>query len=362
MPIHTPIYHTHVNLEGKMVSYAGYYLPIQYPTGIVKEHIAVREGVGIFDVSHMGEILVRGKDALENVSYFVTNAMKDLQIGRIRYSPMCNKNGGIIDDLLVYRMGLEEYMLVVNASNKDKDYVHMKENSFGDVEIKDCSSEIGQIALQGRAASLILKELLESKDLPDKYYSFKNNIGIDNIKCLISKTGYTGEEGYEIYFPWDQGKELYHRFMEVGMKYDITPCGLGARDTLRLEAGMPLYGHEMTDVISPYDTGLDNFVKLEDHNFIGKEALVTSPKDKNRIGLLILGKGIARANYDVYKNDVKIGYITSGTYSPYSKEAIAMAIVKKEYSEIDTILYVKIREIMVEAKVVKIPFYNRNKK
>ncbi len=360
MELKTPLYDMHVKYGGKIVPFAGYLLPVQYGTGITAEHMAVRTQVGMFDVSHMGEVTLEGKDALKNVQNLVVNNCEGMYDGQVRYSPMCNENGGVVDDLLVYRKGENSYLIVVNAANHDKDVAWMKSHISGDVEFKDISADISQIALQGPFAKNVLLKLVDESLLPVKYYSFVENIDIDSIPCLVSKTGYTGENGYELYIKNQYAADLWEKLMEAGSEFGLIPCGLGSRDTLRLEAAMPLYGHEMNDEITPLETGLKFFTKLDKPDFIGKAAIVAkgAPKIK-RIGLELTERGIAREHCKVFCGEKEIGITTSGTMCPYIKKAVAMALVDIDsVNEGDTVS-IDVRGKMLAAKVVGLPFYKK---
>ena len=269
----TPLYETHLAYKGKMVPFAGYILPVQYETGVVKEHMAVRTACGLFDVSHMGEILCKGPDALKNLNWLLTNDYTVMADGQARYSPMCNEAGGVVDDLIVYKVRDELYFIVVNAANKDKDFAWMKAHQIGDVEFEDISDQVAQLALQGPKALEILRKLTREEDIPEKYYTFKLQGNVKGISCMISKTGYTGEDGVELYCAPADAPALWEALMEAGKEEGLIPCGLGARDTLRLEAAMPLYGHEMDDSITPKEAGLGIFVKMDKADFIGKKAI-----------------------------------------------------------------------------------------
>lgn len=347
----TPMYDCHVSEGGKMTVYADYILPIQYQTGVIEEHNTVRNNVGIFDVSHMGEFTLKGNDALQNLNMILTNDFSNMVDGQIRYSLMCNNNGGIIDDLLVYRVKENEYFIVVNASNIQKDKEHIEKYLKGNVEFKDISENVAQIAIQGPNSEKVMSEFVDPSKLPRKYYSAVYNVSLDGIPCTISTTGYTGEIGYEIYCDSNYGAKLWKSFISQGSKYGLIPCGLAARDTLRLEAAMPLYGHEMTENINPYETGLEKYVKIRSIN---------KPKNK-RVGLKITGRGIARENCSVYDNNSEkiIGHITSGTYCPYLKGAYAMALVDIDHSENGTIVNVDVRGNLITAEVVPLPFYKK---
>ena len=361
MELKTPLYDTHVKYEGKIVPFAGYLLPVQYKTGITAEHMAVRTAAGLFDVSHMGEVKITGKDALKNVQMLVTNDCSGMYDGQVRYSPMCNENGGVVDDLLVYKMNDEDYLIVINAANHDKDVAWMSERVTGDAQFKDISSETAQLALQGPKAKDIMLKLVSEEELPAKYYSFKNDVNVSGITCLVSKTGYTGEMGYELYCAPEKAAELWEVLMEAGKDFGLIPCGLGARDTLRLEAAMPLYGHEMDDEITPLETGLGFFVKLDKEDFIGKSAIINKGEPQiKRIGFEITGRGIARNEDEVFVGDKKVGKVTSGTMCPYLKKAVGMAIVDNSVNVGDE-LFVCVRGKMLEAKAVELPLYKRSK-
>ncbi len=353
----TPLYGAHVACGGKMVPFAGYMLPVQY-SGVIDEHLAVRKKAGLFDVSHMGEVWIEGPDALANIMNLYTNAFMKLADGRVRYSPMCNEKGGTVDDLLVYRYNENRYLIVVNAANRDKDVAFMKSHLFGDVTLSDVSDEYAQIALQGPFSLDILKKVCKEEDIPAQYYSFKDSVSVAGISCLLSQTGYTGEHGYELYCAAGDATALWEALLEAGKEDGLIPCGLGARDTLRLEAAMPLYGHEMNDEISPLETGLNFAVKMTKDDFIGKTALEDRGEPSiTRVGLKITGRGIAREDNKVFFGENEIGHTTSGTHCPYLGGAYAMALIHKEHSEVGTVIDVEIRGKKVSAEVVPLPFY-----
>ena len=349
MTVKTPLYEEHVGLDGRIVDFAGFFLPVQYPTGVIREHMAVREKAGLFDVSHMGEVIFRGKDALANLNYILTNDYTNLKIGRVRYGVMCYEDGGCVDDLIVYRMAEDEFFVVVNASNRFKDADWMRNHIKGECEFKDVSDEYAQLALQGPLSGEILGKYTE---LPQKYYSFIKTeiLGKD---VIVSQTGYTGEYGFEIYCRPEDACVLWR---EILKDERVIPCGLGARDTLRLEASMPLYGHEMDETISPLETGLDFGVKMN-KDFIGRDA-IASRKNRHRIGIRMTGRGIAREHCDVYVNDQLIGHTTSGTHCPYLKGAYAMALTDEAY-EPGTVVEVDVRGKRIEGVVTELPFYKR---
>ncbi len=372
----TPLYDCHVKAGGKIVPFAGYLLPVQYETGVITEHMAVRTVCGLFDVSHMGEVLITGKDALKNVQHLVTNDCGHMYDGQVKYSPMCNESGGVVDDLLVYQRSTQEYLIVVNASNRAKDVEWMKEHLIGEVKLEDISDEIAQLALQGPSAKDILTKLAGEEELPVKYYSFRDNVKVAGMNCLVSKTGYTGEDGYELYCSNEDAPRLWEELLRAGNydidtnarsaaakeEYTLVPCGLGARDTLRLEAAMPLYGHEMDDTISPVETGLGFAVKLEKEDFIGKEGILHRGEiTRTRVGLNITGRGIAREACPVYDNNGQIGVTTSGTHCPYLGRPVAMALLDTAHSAIGTQVEVEVRGRRITAEVVSLPFYKRAK-
>ena len=363
MELKTPLYECHLEANGKIVPFAGYLLPVQYETGVIAEHMAVRERAGLFDVSHMGEVVLKGPDAFANIQNLLCNDYSSLADGRVRYSPLCNDAGGIVDDLLVYRRAADDYFIVVNAANRAKDVEWIKSKLFGNVEFCDISDDVAQIALQGPRARQILEKLVPAEKIPEKYYSFADGVSVGGIACLLSKTGYTGEDGFELYCAPADAPALWKKLLKTGAPDGLIPCGLGARDTLRLEAAMPLYGHEMDDTISPFETGLGMFAKMAKENFVGKAAILARGEPKiARVGLEMIGRGIARENCDVFIDDKKIGRTTSGTHCPFLGKPFAMAFVCKECaSEPGTLVDVDVRGRRVRAKVVPLPFYKSAK-
>ncbi len=358
MELKTPLYENHVKHNGKIVPFAGFLLPVQYEKGIIAEHMAVRTECGLFDVSHMGEILCSGPDAEKNLDYILPNKIAGMYDGQVKYMPMCNENGGIVDDLLVYKVKDNSYLLVVNASNIAKDYDWFVAHQFGDVVFTNISDQVGQIAIQGPKAIDVMKKLMPEEALPSKYYTARYDGCIDGMKFVISRTGYTGERGYEIYLAAEETPRMWELLLETGKEEGLICCGLGARDTLRLEAGLPLYGHEMTDDITPLETSLDFFVKMEKGDFIGKEALIAKGEPtKKRIGLKVTGRGIVREHSDIFVGDKKIGKTTSGTKLPYLNGAYAMAIIDTEYTEIGTEVEVDVRGRRITAEVMTYNFY-----
>ncbi len=357
MSLRTFLYEKHLELKGTMVDFAGYELPIQYPSGVMKEHMAVREAVGIFDVSHMGEAMVTGPKAAEYLDKVLSNRIESLEAGRMRYALLLNESGGTVDDLLVYCYSKERYMLVLNASNKDKDVAFLQRFVFDGVNVTDVSADISQIALQGPKAIELVSTLMDPKDIPTKYYAFTPETTVAGQSCLLSRNGYTGEDGVEIYGAHQAIAAIYTALVEAG----AVPCGLGARDTLRLEAGMPLYGHELSESLSPLEAGLGMFIKFDKADFVGKAAQESAVVTRRRVGLRMTGRGIAREGCLVFAGEREVGVVSSGTQLPFVKYAGAMAFVAAELAEIGTELEVDVRGRRVTAEVVALPFYKRTK-
>lgn len=354
----TPLYACHEAAGGKMVPFAGYLLPVQYPTGVITEHMAVRTAAGLFDVSHMGELVFTGRDALINLNNLLTNDFTGMADGQVRYSPMCNDEGGCVDDLIVYRMGKETYLVVVNAANREKDARWMESRLTGDCRMEDRSEETAQVALQGPKSKEILTRLVDEESLPLKYYSFTRDVNVGGIPCLVSRTGYTGELGYELYCADKNAEKLWNLLLETGKKDGLIPCGLGARDTLRLEASMPLYGHELNDEITPLEAGLDFAVKLKKIAFIGKVGIEKRlPLTRVRVGLEVTGRGIVREHQDIYIGDRLVGKTTSGTHCPFLGKAVAMGYLAPGDAAVGAKVEVDVRGRRIPAKVVELPFY-----
>ena len=348
----TPLYSKHVEAGGVIVDFGGYELPVRYSDGILAEHAAVRERAGLFDVSHMGEILVEG-NATAYLEKLLTNRFSDMAPGKVRYSLMLYPEGGVVDDVLVYRRAEESYLVVVNAANREKDYEWMKAHAEG-VTLKDISDETALLALQGSAA----KEILSGVKLPEKYYTFIENVDIFGINATISRTGYTGEYGVEIFLGNEDAPVLWDRLIEKGAEYGMKPAGLGARDTLRLEAAMPLYGHELRREYLASEAGLDFAIKLDKADFIGKTALESIPARYERIGAFVDGKGIAREGTPVFDEDGEAGLVTSGTMSPTLGKAVAMLRVRKERKGK---LFCEVRGRKLPLTETPLPFYKRAK-
>lgn len=348
----------HIALGAKMVPFAGYNMPVQY-TGINDEHQTVRTGVGVFDVSHMGEFILKGERALELVQKISSNDASKLFDGKIQYACIPNETGGIVDDFLVYRIDAKTYLLVVNASNIQKDWDWIsKYNTFG-VEMKDISDKTSLFAVQGPKATEALQSLT-SLDLGEmEYYTFKKGVfaGIDNV--LISATGYTGAGGFEIYVDNEHAKEVWEAIMNAGKPFGIKPIGLGARDTLRLEMGFCLYGNDIDDTTSPLEAGLGWVTKFT-KDFVNAENLKKQKEEgiqRKLVGFEMIERGIPRHGYElVNENDQPIGHVTSGTQSPTLQKSIGLGYLGKEYSKEGTEIYVKIRDKKVKAVVSKPPF------
>lgn len=352
----TPLYAMHEKYQGRIVPFAGYLLPVQYPNGILHEHRLVREKVGLFDVSHMGEFTLKGPDALKNLNYLLTNSYDTLAAGKARYGIMCYENGTTVDDLLVYKMGDDDYLIVVNASNTDKDFEWMKAHLQGDAELKNISEQVSQMAIQGPLAETVMRKLTDR--IPEKNYSFINHVDLDGCDVLLSRTGYTGEDGFEIYCHNEDAEHLWELLLQTGREEGIEPCGLGARDTLRLEAAMPLYGHELSDEITPAEANLSFFIKM-DKEFIGREGL--ADVKRTRIGLIMKDKGIAREHCDLYWQGQLVGHVTSGTFSPTLNKAVAMALVDVNFACRDE-FEVDVRGKKLKAEKTVLPFYSRKKR
>ncbi len=353
----------HVGNGGRMVDFAGWSMPVQY-TSIIEEHEAVRNYVGLFDIAHMGRLKFTGNDACAFIDRIVTNDVTAILPGQIRYALVTNDQGGILDDVLVYR--LEDcYMMVVNASNRIKilDWVQQHQSEF-DVKIEDQTISHFMLALQGPSAEKLLANLMDL-NLEDIKYYYSVSSSILGYPVLISRTGYTGEDGFEIIIENEHGLELWETLIEKGSSFNIKAAGLGCRDTLRLEAAMPLYGHEMDENRDPLTAGLSFGIRLKAGDFIGKEALLSIKNEtgiqQKRVGIMLDGKRIAREGSSIMNKDKQVGEITSGTFSPTLQKAIAMGYIEKEFSDIGTDLEVDIRGKRIAAKVVSLPFYSRKK-
>jgi aminomethyltransferase len=359
----TPLYDEHVKLGGNVVDYAGWYLPVQYE-GLVPEHEAVRNAVGLFDVSHMGEITVKGKDALAYVNYLMTNDISTIVDNQVIYTFMCHPTGGVVDDLLVYRYDGEFFYLVVNAANIEKDHKWILENKGDfDVEIENISDSVGEVAIQGPMAEKVLQKLTDYDLSQIKFFHLKRDVDIAGVNCMVSRTGYTGEDGFEVYSDNEGIVKVWNAILDAGKDEGIKPTGLGCRDTLRFEASLPLYGHEMDDEITPLEAGFKYFVKLDkESDFIGKEALNkmwSEGLERKLVGIELLDRGIAREGYEIYKDGEKIGHVTTGYKSPTLGKVIGNALIKTEFTELGTEVDVKIRNKFAKAKVISKKFLKK---
>jgi aminomethyltransferase len=365
---------THRALKAKMVDFGGWEMPVEYPGkngGVIAEHLAVRTAVGLFDVSHMGEIQFRGPGALAAIQHITMNDAAKLKDGQAHYSALPTPQGTFVDDILVHRMGDEHYLLVVNAGTKDKDFAWICRQLEGwpGVEIKDDSAAWSQLALQGPRALETLSKLTATDLTAIKNYWFTHGTVAGIRDALIARTGYSGEDGFEVYIPSDETTtvKMWNALLEAGAEFGIRPCGLGARNTLRLEAGMSLYGHEISEEINVFEAGLTHWLKLDKGSFIGRDALVAvqeSGGPKRRIiGLEMVERGIGRDGYFVLSlNGESLGTITSGSPAPFLKKNIAMALVPAFVAETGADVLVDVRGNKVRAKQVPLPFYKRPKK
>jgi aminomethyltransferase len=365
---------THRALKAKMVDFGGWDMPVEYPSaggGVIAEHLAVRTGVGLFDVSHMGEIQFRGPGSLAAIQHITMNDASRLKDGQAQYSALLTPEGTFVDDILVHRLSENDYLLVVNAGTKDKDYAWIRQQVGGwpSVHISDYSAYYSQLALQGPRALETLQKLtkVDLAAIKNYWFAWGEVAGIPNV--LIARTGYSGEDGFEVYVPSDvaTSEKMWNALMEAGTEFNIRPCGLGARNTLRLEAGMPLYGHEISDSINVWEAGLDRWLKLDKGSFIGRDALLAiqaagGPKRK-LVALEMVERGIARDGYFVLSLDgERIGTITSGSPAPFLKTNIAYAYVPTSVAASGADVLVQVRANQVRAKQIPAPFYKRVKK
>lgn len=361
----TPLYETHVRYGGKIVEFGGWLLPVQY-AGIIDEHKAVREKAGLFDVSHMGEVLVTGPDALAFLQQLVTNDVSRLADTQVQYTPMCYPDGGTVDDLLIYKHSHNEYLLVINAANIEKDWNWMKENSAGfNAELTNLSDATAELALQGPLSELILSQLTDAPLAELRYYCFFAEIRVAGKKTMVSRTGYTGEDGFEIYCSPADAAELWEAVMEVGKPYGLVPAGLGCRDTLRFEAALPLYGHELSATITPIEAGIGKFVSLDKGGFNGRAALAEQKRKgpaRKLAGFILNGRGVARAGYPVLCEGRRIGTVTTGSFAPTLDKNIGLALVETEYAKNGQHFAVEIRGKTVSAEVIAKPFIKREGK
>ena len=360
----TCLFDVHEKLNAKMFEFAGWEMPLEY-TSAVKEHEHVRKSAGLFDVSHMGEVEVRGDEAQQFIQYLITNDVSNLKADEILYSPMCYENGTTVDDLLVYKRGQNDYLLIINAGNIDKDYEWIVENSKKfNVETKNISDKVAQLALQGPLAEEILSKLINQDLSQIEFYKFKQNVDVCGDPCIVSRTGYTGEDGFEIYCDKNVAQKIWNAILEEG-KERVVPAGLGARDTLRSEVNLPLYGHEISEEIPPLEAGLSIFVKLDKDDFIGKDslkALKESGNARKLVAFELTGKGMVRGGYDVEIDGEVVGFVTTGLKSPTLDKFIGMAIIDSDKARVGQEIGIRVRKKLVPAVIVKRPFYKKQYK
>jgi aminomethyltransferase len=362
----TPLFEVYKDYGAKTIDFGGWELPVQF-SGIREEHETVRTKAGLFDVSHMGEITVKGKGSEAFLQRLVTNDVSKLKNGGAQYTALCYENGGTVDDLIIYKRNNEDFLLVVNAANTEKDFEWLKQHQSEDVEIKNISNEVAQLALQGPLSEKILQKLSRNLDLKEiGFFKFKENVELNGIKALVSRTGYTGEDGFEIYCESQDVIHLWKEILDVGKEEGLLPIGLGARDTLRFEATLPLYGQELAPDITPIEAGIGFAVKTDKEiDFIGKSVLKQQKEngpDRKLVGIEMIDRGIPRHGYPVYVGEERVGEVTSGTQSPTLKKNIGLALLKKEFSELGTEVDVEVRSKKLKAKVIATPFYKRAKK
>ncbi len=353
-----------------MVDFNGWDMPVEYPAGLIAEHMAVRTAVGIFDVSHMGDIRVHGPQALAAVQHITMNDAARMAIGQCQYSAMLYPAGTFVDDVIVHRFGENDFLLVINAGTREKDYNWVLDNARAfECSVENLSDDFTQIAIQGPKAEATLRKLTDTDLSQLRFYWFTRGRVCGLPDTLIARTGYTAEDGFEIYVPADENTSarVWNEVMDAGGEFGLLPCGLGARNTLRLEGRLPLYGHEISETVTVWEAGLDRFCKLEKGNFIGREALVRQKEQGIRrtlVGLEMIERGIARDGNKVLdpSSGAVIGYVTSGSPAPFLKKNIALAYVPPAYAGLDTVVAVEIRANRVLAKVVPTPFYKRPKR
>jgi len=362
--LRTPLFPLYQQYEGvRCIDFGGWELPVQF-SGIQKEHEAVRERAGLFDVSHMGEFTVQGEQAETFLQQMTTNDVTTLVPGQAQYTLMCYPDGGVVDDLLVYKLEDQHYMLVVNASNIDKDWAWLQEHLIPGVSMTNDSEQTALLALQGPLAVDIIRKVTDTDVSTIEPFRFVQDAEVCGVKLLLSRTGYTGEDGFELYVPADQAAVVWNGLMQAGEGHGLVPTGLGARDTLRFEARLPLYGQELSATISPLEAGVGMFVKLNAGPFIGHEALLQQKNDgpaRKLVGIEVLERGIPRPHYPIYAEGVQIGEVTTGTQSPTLKRNLGLALIDSKYAALGTPLEIEIRGKKLKAEVVKTPFHKRTR-
>ncbi len=359
----TPLYEVYARYGAKTIDFGGWDLPVQF-TGIMDEHQAVRSRAGLFDVSHMGEVEVSGAGCEAWLQQLTTNDVTKLMTGQAQYSLMCYPDGGVVDDLLIYKLAENHYMLVINASNIDKDLDWLHKHAEPGITLLDISKQTALLALQGPAAATIMAKLTTVDVTELKPFRFVEQVEVGGVHALISRTGYTGEDGFELYVASEDATRVWEVLLEAGQPEGIVPVGLGARDTLRFEAKLPLYGQELSSSITPLEAGLQRFVKLDKGEFIGSAALLEQQEQgvpRKLVGIEMLERGIPRSHYPVVDADGKrIGEVTTGTHSPTLKKNVGLALLSREYCKPGQEVWVEIRSKRLKAIVVDTPFYKRS--
>ena len=355
----TPLVDEHIRLNARMVDFGGWYMPVQY-TNVIDEHNATRTKAGLFDICHMGEIIVSGLGSKNFLQNLCLNDINKLKIGKAQYSMLCNEKGGVIDDIFIYQLAENKFMIVTNAGTIEKDFKWMLKHKSEDVDLKNISEETAKLDLQGPCSQEILQSICEFDLTLIKRFHFIDT-KIDNTDCKISRTGYTAEDGFEIYFNSEQVVKIWNLILEVGLPYGLKPIGLGARDTLRLEAGYSLYGHELNENITPVEASLSWLVNEKE--FIGSEIIIEQKKEKPKkinIAFEMLDKAIPREHYTIFKNNIEIGVVSSGSFSPTFKKGIGLGFVDFKYKDPGTKIDIFIRNKLYKAKIVKKPIYGYN--
>ncbi|MBX9973003.1 glycine cleavage system aminomethyltransferase GcvT [Cytobacillus firmus] len=360
----TPLFEVYKDYGAKTIDFGGWDLPVQF-SSIKEEHEAVRTKAGLFDVSHMGEIEVKGTDSLKYLQKMMTNDISKLKNSGAQYTAMCYENGGTVDDLLVYKIEDDHYLLVVNASNIEKDFNWLQDHAEGNVELKNLSEDMAQLAIQGPLAEKVLQKIAGTNLSDIGFFKFQQDVDLNGKKALVSRTGYTGEDGFEVYCDAKDAAALWNEILEAGKEEGVLPCGLGARDTLRFEANLALYGQELSPEITPLEAGIGFAVKVnKEADFIGKEVLKNQKENgvpRKLAGIEMIDRGIPRHGYPVYKGEELIGEVTTGTQSPTLKKNIGLVLIKKEHAEPGTELEVEIRGKRLKAKIAATPFYKKEK-
>ena len=358
----TPLHAIHLAAGARMTDFGGWDMPVEY-SGIIAEHMAVRTGVGLFDVSHMGEIEIRGPQALDFVNYVTSNDVSRLVDGQVQYSGLLYPNGTFVDDILVHRLGRNDLFLCVNASNQEKDFEWIISRNRFDAQAELTSEHYAQLAIQGPQALATLSKLTDAQLDSIAYYHFTRG-EVLGVEALIARTGYTGEDGCEIYVPPEDGPRLWEAVLDAGAEFGIIPCGLGARNTLRLEAAMSLYGHEIDDTITPYEARLGWIVKPDQGDFIGREALIAQKEkgvEQRLVGFEMRGRGIARAGCRVFVDGDDVGRVTSGSPAPFLEKNIGLCMLPASIAQVGSTIEIGVRQRRVEAELARLPFYSRKK-